>query len=286
MEKRVNFTFYGGFCTMAKERGLDCAAAWAQGKGFRSVEFYEEAAGAQKSLIGSLAEARAVKERLAEYGLTTACYSLLGCLYGEGADENEAFLMKQAEFAAELGSPFLHHTLLWWLQLPPNAPTYEEAFEEVLDRATRVAKRCEGLGITCLYEEQGLYFNGVNGFGRFFKEMKKRQPNVGVCGDMGNILFVDETPDLFFEAFKKDIKHVHLKDYFLKTPPQPSCDGVWYPTAGGNLLCDCKLGEGVVPFEKCISALKSAGYDGAYSFELSRLDHFDDGIAFAQKVLG
>ena len=282
MEKELDFCFYGGFTAMAKRDGMEATAAWASGKGFRSVEFYEEATEAWQPTAQDFAHARKLKAHLSDRGLKTACYSLFACLYGESADESERLLLKHAEYAAELGSPFLHHTLIGWLDLPPNAPSYEDALDEVTERAARIARRCKQLGLLCLYEEQGLYFNGVNGLGRFLKELKTQCDNVGVCGDMGNILFADEAPDEFFKAFQHEIRHVHLKDYFRAKAPTP--DKAWYKTAGGNYLADAKLGEGIVPFEKCLAALKEAGYQGAYSFELASIDHFDEGLAFAKKL--
>ena len=282
----MELCFYGGFSPMARERGLKEAAKFAAQKGFGSVEFLEKATMAWTPLSKDLDEAKRNKKLLKEYGLTTACYSLETLLWGDGKEDAEKALMKNAELAAELGSPFLHHTLLIWFdKLPEGAPDYEEALEKTVESAARVAKYCQTLGVTCLYEEQGLYFNGVNGFGRFYKEMKNRVSNVGVCGDLGNILFVDERPDPFFDEFKKEICHVHLKDYYQKDSLTEADKTVfWYGTKGGKFLADAPLGKGVVDVEKCFTSLKEAGYEGKFSTEFASLDYIDDGIRFAKSV--
>ena len=144
-----------------------------------------------------------------------------------------------------------------------------EVFDKVLNSAARIARRCQELGITCLYEEQGLYFNGVQNFGRFFRAIKQIQSNVGVCGDFGNILFADEAATDFFQAFQKDILHVHLKDYFLSddisAQPDPEA---WLKSKGGKYVKDAPLGKGVTDCKKCLDILKKADYQGFFSLEL------------------
>ncbi len=281
----MHFSFYSHFDRMARARGIEKTAEFALEKGFQSVEFFEIAKTSHETVAKDVQDAKRIKKILDSYGLKVDCYSLETVLVGEEATDAEKALMKNAELAAELGSPFLHHTLAVWLSLPPNAPTYEEAFKQAADAATRVANYCKTLGVTCLYEEQGMYINGMKGFGEFYKEMKSRVSNVAVCGDVGNILFVDEQPEDFFAEYKSDIVHVHLKDYLKKSKLEDTGDEYWYQTKGGNKLRDTKLGNGVVDFEKCFASLKEAGYDGAYALEVASLDYIDDGIKFAKKLL-
>ena len=283
----MNFSFYSHFAKMARERGIEKTAEFALEKGFNSVEFFEIAKTSHETVAKDVQDAKRIKKVLDSYGLNVACYSLETVLIGEEGPDAEAALMKNAQLAAELGSPFLHHTLAVWLSLPPNAPCFDDAFNEAADRATRIAEYCKTLGVTCLYEEQGMYINGVDNFGKFYKEMKSRVDNVGVCGDVGNILFADEKPEDFFAAYKADMVHVHLKDYVQKRELTQAdlARGDWLTSKGGNRLLDVKLGDGVVDFEKCFAYLKEVGYNGAYALEVAQLDFIDDGIAFAKKLL-
>ena len=252
---------------MLAEKGLDATAAWAQENGFSAVEFLQLNAENWHSGVENVPHAKQVRKTLLAYGLTTACYSVgVNLLNGTEAVE---LLKRHAELAAELGSPFLHHTLIDSLVLPENAPTFKETFPKVLDAATEVADYCQALGLTCLYEEQGLYFNGKKNLGRFFKEMKKRSKNVGICGDFGNILFVDEAPESFLKAFKKDIRHVHLKDYVTALSVEERTDkDAWLKTKGGVYLKDVPLGDGVIHLQKCFDLLRSVEYDGFFSLEI------------------
>lgn len=252
---------------MLQEKGLETTAAWARENGFSAVEFLQLPIETWHKGVENSKQAKRTKRILRQYGLSTACYSVGVNLH---ADSNALSLLKnQAELAAELGSPFLHHTLIDSLALPENAPSFQEVFAEISDKASEVARYCQTLGLTCLYEEQGLYFNGIKNFGLFYNEIKKRCPNVGVCGDFGNILFMDETSAEFFKAFKKEIKHVHVKDYQKATDRTElsEADG-WLKTKNGNYLKDVPLGQGIVNVAECFRLLRSANYQGLFSLEV------------------
>ena len=252
---------------MLQEKGLESTAAWAQQNGFSSVEFLQLPNENWHRGVNDLMHAAQVKKTLSAFGLKTACYSVgVNLLQGESAISD---LKRNAELAAELGSPFLHHTLIDWLTFPPNAPTFKEVFPQILDTAAEIALYCQTLGLTILYEEQGLYFNGRTNFGNFFREMKKHCQNVGVCGDFGNILLVDESPTDFFKVFIADIKHVHLKDYkqTFSSNDAPEQEG-WLQTKNGAFLKDAPLGEGIIDVAACLKILKETNYQGAFSLEL------------------
>lgn len=154
-----------------------------------------------------------------------------------------------------------------------------------MDAAEQVARYAEPLGITCLFEDQGIYLNGLAGFGKFFYELKRRCSNVGVCGDVGNILFVDEDPVDFFEMFKEDIKHVHIKDYLRKPAAKQSIGHYWLPTRGGQWLRETMVGSGIVDFESCMKVLKSVGYQGGLGLELGHPEPFEVGVQQAMEYL-
>lgn len=251
---------------MLQASGLENTARYAADNGFSAVEFLQLNIENWHKGVETSEQAANARKVLSEYGLSTACYSVAANLLDDGA---ESFVMRQAELAAALHSPYLHHTLIDTLALSPDSPTFDEVFEKILDSATRIAKYCEKLGVTCLYEEQGMYFNGVKNFGKFFGEMKNRQSNVGVCGDFGNILFADETAADFFQAFQKDILHVHIKDYAVaRDISDDSHPEFWLKSKGGRYIKDVPLGEGVTDCKKCFETLKNANYQGFFSLEL------------------
>ena len=278
----MELTFYMGFSQMLAEDGVEKTLRFTKEKGFTSVELFAMAGEDFAGNLKSLDEARKLANQLQEYGLTVTCYSVLAPLLGERAEQVEEELKMHAEMAKILGSPFLHHTIVPWLTYPKNAPTYEQALQAVLPAVILVADYCKQIGICCLYEEQGLYFNGVERFGRFFNELKKHCTNVGVCGDCGNIMFVDESTADFFEVYKAEIRHVHLKDYKY-TKGQVGEEG--YTTKGGNGLVDMPFGKGSVDFPACIKSLQSVGYTGAYAFEMEHIAYVEESMRYIKPIL-
>ena len=122
------------------------------------------------------------------------------------------------------------------------------------------------------------------GFSRFFEELHRLYPSVGVCGDVGNPLFVDAAPEAIFLKHAKDIKHVHLKDYAVADAPFEK--GTFYPTLGGRYLQTAVLGEGAVALDACVAALRQVGYTGAFSLETSGEDEIlSRSIAAADALL-
>lgn len=277
----MNYTFYSGFSGMLSDQGAEKTADYAKELGFSSVELYEDAGPESPKLVRDLRQAEKVRAVLTSRGLSVACYSVGACVYQN--DDAVESLLRNVEIAAALGSPCLHHTMLPWLTMPANAPGVEAGLAIAAEAAVRVARHAESLGLTCIYEDQGLFVNGVRNFSLFYQMVKNRCPNVGICGDFGNILFVDEDPANFLRTFAADIKHVHVKDYHRRRGAKPG--EVWMPTKGGYWLKDAVVGEGVIDIAACMKVLKEAGYRGAYALELCHAEPFEDGVRAAMNLL-
>ena len=278
----MHFTMYVNFIELLAELGPEATAKKAKEMGFGSVEVLESTAPGHPAVIPDVTTAQWVREIFEAEELHFACYSVGTNLFR--APENEAALCRHAEIACALGAPYLHHTVLPGLQLDENSPAYDVAIAEAADAAERVANYAATLGLTCIYEDQGMYVNGIEGFGGFLAEMKRRCANVGVCADMGNIMFADETPAPFFEAFKDDIKHVHFKDYLWKEGPE-SPGRYWMRTKGGHWVRPTLVGDGVIDLKSCIDVLKRIGYDGALAYEADHPEPYEEGVKQAMAHL-
>ena len=268
----MKFTFYAYFTDKLKNQGPVAAAEFAKAQGFSSVELLEFPTQKREIVISDDEKAKALKAALDEKGLSTACYSIGINIFEQNYEicgkSAEDILKRCAENAAILGCPYLHHTLTIGLKtLPFDAPmTFEGIFNELCDRAERIAKYASSLGVTVIYEPQGPFVNGVKNFGIFFDEMKRRGCDVKICGDIGNCLFVDEAPELFFKKFAKDIVHVHLKDYIINRQDEMP-ELLWDKSKGGNMLAETEIGTGIIDFDICMQALKEAGYHGSFALE-------------------
>ena len=276
----MHYTMYTRFSELLKTVGPEAAADRVKEMGFESAEMFS---GIQPTTVADVETARRVRQIFEDRGLHFACYSVYADLYE--SEKNIELMMLHADLAAARGSPYLHFTILPWLTLDETKPAIEEGIAFAVNAAERVASHAEPLGVTCIFEDQGMYLNGIENFGKFFYELKRRCSNVGVCGDVGNILFVDEDPAPFLEAFKDEIKHVHIKDCLRKPAGDGPPSRYWLPTRGGQFLRDTMVASGVVDFEACMKVLKAIGYDGALALELGHPEPFDVGVQQAMEYL-
>lgn len=262
----MNSAFYTTFHTMLAEKGAKETARQTREYGFGSAEYYCDAV-VGSSVIPDAAAAGEVRLALENEGLYMACvsvaYDAIAC------PDAESVMRKYAEIAKELGSPFLHHTLLIHPVKADGQSEIRRKLSLAADAAVRIANMADAFGLTCLYEDQGMYVNGVENFSVFFEDVKSRASNVGVCADLGNILYSGEKPVPFLTRFVGDTKHVHIKD----------CTTI--NEEGVRRIKNVPFGEGEVDIPACLAVLKGAGYSGDYALELTPELSTDDGISAA-----
>lgn len=271
----MKFSMYSKFTTLVANEGIESASKYAQSLGLTGVEFLAITSNPGYCPIHSVEEAKQAKAVLDQYGLPVCCYSVSTNLWDE--DGAEDAMMRQVEIVAALGCKLLHHTLLPVLVLTDNMPTYDEVIDKIVDSAVRIADYAKGFGITCIYEDQGYYFNGVDQFGDFFSRITALCSNVGICADLGNILFVNQNAHDFLAVFAKDVRHVHIKDYISKKADE-NPGKFWRPCKDGHWLRETMPGSGAVNFEVCMQLLKDAGYNGFFSLELTHPEPYEAGV--------
>ena len=250
--------------------GMEYAAERSARLGFDSVEFLDGCPSA--SPLYESIDAGYAERVLAQNGLTVACCSLGADLLTSDTDKLKEQLARQIEFAARVKSPYLHHTLALSLSVGADAPSYQSVLDRVLEKVIWIAERCAEYGMTCLYEPQGMYFNGVEGLRRLYRCVREHCENVGICGDVGNSLFVDVSANDVFDTFADSIRHVHVKDYGIGD--RPSEKEMFWKSRGGKYMFDREMGQGVTDFAYCFAKLKQIGYRSAVSFEISGDDQY------------
>lgn len=278
----MKYAMYSRFNSFLNQYGAEITADYMESLGLSYAETLE--ATPLPTAIPTVEYAKELKSAFGARGISFACASAFANILVPGTIDG---LYKKVEIAAALGSPFFHHTFIPHIVMQEGLPSIDEGIEMSVEAAVKVARFARTLGVTCIYEEQGLYINGLENFGRFFYEVKRVCDDVGVIGDSGNSLFVGVEPDVFFKTYAKDVKHVHIKDYLrVKSDTRPG--ETWLPTESGKSgtwVRDAIVGDGVVDFEKCIAALKEVGYDGVYSFELTHPEPFGDGVKKAEQII-
>ena len=263
----MNLTLYAGFNLNYREGGIESVIDYAKRNGFSSLEPLSVT---PTVLFGDDGNVRAAAEKAAEAGLTYANYSVYANVL-TGVEDTLEYLKKNVDVAKMLGSPYLHHTIIPHLELTPEMPSFKEGLEIALKLILPLSDYAEKKGIKLLYEPQGMYFNGVKGFGELFSELKKHTDNVGVCGDVGNVMFVDEMPYDFFNEYAKYMDQVHLKNY-IKSDVLGKVNNEIYHSRGGEALVECYMTEGIIDYTPCFKALKAVNYNGGFAFECNTKD--------------
>ena len=265
----MDITFYSYFVNMLESEGIDKTLAYAVERGFTAVEFLDVPT---VKRIPNEEYAYELKAGLDRYGLKCACFSVggnilapKGGMYGE-KDGVEAF-KQSARYAAILGTKYFHHTMtIGYDNNKENPDTFDTLFDRLCDADEEVGKYANSLGLTVLYEPQGPFVNGIENFGRLYKEMERRGLTIGVCGDVGNTLFAETHPTDFYNVFLPQVKHVHIKDYIIREGDEISKKPLWLSNSGKELV-EVKLGTGVCDVKNYLHKLKEIGYDGGISIE-------------------
>ena len=261
--KTYKISLFAGFSDLVKEHGIDYAADLAKKCGFTGVEFFINAD--SRSKLPSPKDGAEYKRALDARNMAVACVSCSGSLVTPALPEfthdyTVENLCQCVDFASAVGAPLLHHTLYCRIDRPPEFK-YVDAYDAVIEGAQTVAKYAKKKGVKIIYEPQGWFFNGQYGFMKFYREMKSRTDNVGVCFDVGNTYWVDEEPYDLLDCLKNDIVHVHFKDYVLDG------EDCGRRTFAGRPIKQVPIGKGQIDIRRIAKALKKFGYDGFFSVE-------------------
>lgn len=102
---------------------------------------------------------------------------------------------------------------------------------------------------------------------------------------MGNFMCADENPNLSVGILAPYAKHVHAKDFFLKSGDVTDPGEGWFRTRGGNYLRGTIIGHGDARIAQSLYVLKKSGYDGYITVEFEGMEDNLRGIALGKKNL-
>lgn len=263
----MKLTSYNQFASDLRHESVRTAVEHARRMGFEWVESLDVAPAGKRTPLYEKYDADECRRALHDGGLRVACHSVALDRCDRREEELLDCMYREIDFAARIGSPYFHHTLVLSLKPLSDPMTYEQMLEAVLPNAQKIAARCREYGLGCLYEPQGLFFNGVDGVRGLLDAMRQDYDNVGVCMDLGNSMFVDVPPLEVVRALGEWTRHVHVKDYLSCPSPMEGREG--YFSRGGRWLSECALGEGACELSACLDVLRHLGYDGAVSLEVN-----------------
>ena len=204
-------------------------------------------------------------KKLKELRLEIPCLSSGCCLkFAEKAEQNHNEIVQYIELAHKLGTPYVR--VLADLEPQPGGEVDDEAVLAALRRLIPIA---EGKGVTLLIETNGVYTDT--------KRLSELLANaasdaVGALWDVHHpYRFTGETADTTVKNLGAYIKYVHVKDSVMQ-------DGK---------VSYMMMGEGDLPFNEFMMALRSVNYDGYISLEWVKRwasDLSDAGVVFPHFV--
>jgi len=206
----------------------------------------------------------------------------------EGIAEMERRFVRNIERAARLGAD----RLIWYTG-ENERYAGDEAVEALGNRLQNVLKEAERHGVDLLLETE-FSPHGTDPGARvaLLKKLMTdfAHPRLGINFDAANVYVADEEPFPYaYDELKPWIRHVHLKDVFLRHPDNPERNERGHPQKGHSRTCICcPVGEGAVNYTGLLNALQADGYAGYLCLETHVPRPFNDrtverGLAFIRK---
>lgn len=248
----------------------------AKESGFDGIEFTDLSApdGMSEADYASL-----IREESEKLSLPVIAYTVGANLLGEnGLDAEVERVCKKVDIAHILGAEKMRHDAAW--SMPESMKTYA-GFEQVLpvlaDGCRKITDYAEAKGITTMIENHGFFCQDSDRVEKII--CAAASPNFGALIDIGNFCCADEDSTKAVGNLARYAKHVHAKDFHIKSGNGLNPGKGFFKSRGGNYLRGSIIGHGDIPVFQCLSILKASGYDGFVSVEFEGMENCLDGIS-------
>ncbi len=250
--------------------------------GFDGIEFIDLSApeGMTEADYASL-----IREESEKLSLPVIAYTIGANLLGERSLEEEVErVCKKIDIAEILGAKMLRHDAAW--SVPEEIKTYA-GFDQVLpvlvDGCRRITDYAAAKSITTMIENHGFFCQDSDRVERIITGTAS--PNFGALIDIGNFSCADENSAVTVGKLARYAKHVHAKDFHIKSGNGLNPGKGFFKSRGGNYLRGSIIGHGDIPVFQCLSILKSSGYEGFVSVEFEGMENCLDGISVGYENL-
>lgn len=247
----------------------------AKDMGFDGIEFIDldPPEGVSEKEYAEMIKAESDRLSLPVTAYTISANLLKDC----GVDAEVERICGKVDVAKILGAKRLRHDAAW--SVPEDIKAHA-GFEQVLpllvDGCRKVTEYAEKLGITTMIENHGFFCQDSERVERIINVVGNS--NFGVLLDMGNFSCADENSALAAGRLAPYIKHVHAKDFHVRSGNGLNPGKGFFKSRGGNYLRGSIIGHGDIPVFQCLSVIKNSGYDGWVSIEFEGLENCLDGI--------
>lgn len=227
--------------------------------------------------------AKACREKCEELGLTVAAACIGADFINKYSDDEKAQLYKAIDFTAILGASNMRHDITSGIKGRKYSIGYDDALEIVVPRIRELADYAEQKGVGTMTENHGFFSQDVLRVEKLINTVA--HPNFGALVDIGNFVCADEDPVRSVAILAPYAKHVHAKDFYLKSGCSIDPGEGWGKTRGCNYLRGAIIGHGDVNAYQSVQILKKAGYDGFISVEFEGHEDKLEGIRIGKANL-
>ena len=268
MKTCVSSYSFSTYCRESGKTQLDLIAL-AKDMGFDAIEFTD-----LDVPEGQTCEdyARRLRETADKLGMPIANYTVGADLLN--ADDPAAEvdrLCRQADIAKILGASGMRHDAAWGYDDERcHYLGFDNALPLLAERCRAVTEYAASLGVSTMTENHGQFCQESARVERLINTVA--HPNFGQLVDVGNFLCADDEPASAVGRAALYAKHVHVKDFHVKSGNEPDPGDGFFTTRGGTYLRGAILGHGNVPVYQCLRVLKSKGYDGYVSIEFEGME--------------
>ncbi|MGI6248448.1 MAG: sugar phosphate isomerase/epimerase family protein [Acutalibacteraceae bacterium] len=213
-----------------------------------------------------------IREECDKFCLPVANYTvgaeLLGC---SDFDEEIARICEQVDTAVILGAKGLRHDASGGFKGEERSfKSFEQALPILAKGCKAVTGYAASKGVVTMVENHGYFCQDSDRVEKLVAAVADK--NFGVLIDMGNFLCADEAPEFAVGRLASYAKHVHCKDFHLKSGRGVDPGNGFFRSRAGNYLRGSIIGHGDVPVLQCLSVLGMSGYNGYVSIEFEGME--------------
>lgn len=223
--------------------------------------------------------AEMIREESEKLDIPVISYTIGANLLGDNGLEAEVErVCRKADVAKILGVKCMRHDAAW--SIPTEMKKYA-GFEQVLpilvDGCRKITDYAETIGVETMIENHGTFCQDSDRVERIITGVGS--PNFGTLIDIGNFACADEDSIKAVGRVAPYAKHVHAKDFHIKSGNGLNPGRGFFKSRGGNYLRGSIIGHGDIPVFQCLNILKASGYDGYVSVEFEGMEKCLDGIS-------
>ncbi len=222
--------------------------------------------------------AEIIREESEKLSLPVIAYTIsANLLKNDNLNAEVERICRKVDIAEILGAGCMRHDAAWGM--PDNIKKHA-GFEQILpilvDGCKKVTEYAKEKSIVTMIENHGFFCQDSERVEKIINGVA--DDNFGVLLDVGNFSCVDENSASAAGRLAPYIKHIHAKDFHIRSGNGLNPGKGFFKSRGGNYLRGSIIGHGDIPVMQCLSIAKNSGYDGYVSVEFEGLENCLDGI--------